>query len=287
MKSLRFEDRIIDFSYCFCEQKFNRFEIIKMPILEPIQQIADQAPVFFLVLFRVAGLLVLTPMMGSSVIPVKFRALLALALSAVIFPMVPTVVFEPNSFVGLAIAVGTEMLIGITMGFALSLLMLGVQVGAEMVGHQMGFAMARLVDPNTRVDTTVLSQFYVMLATLIYILMNGHLVMIKSLVNTFYTVPLLGASISTNVLDTLVAILSEAFMLGVRIAGPALVAIYLATLALGFISRTMPQLNILAAGFPIRITLAFTLLIASLGSVFMLFQDKLTAVLETIGLLFV
>ena len=256
-------------------------------LLTPIQNIFDQAPVFALVLFRVAGIVVLAPLLGSMAIPVKVKVMMALMISMAVFPLVPPIAFIPNSLMSLAMAVAGEMLIGITMGFVLSLLFVGVQFGAEMISYQMGLAMARLVDPMTEVSTTVLSQFYLLLTTLIYVLMNGHLVLIKSLAQTFNSIPLLSTFSGIPVLKICIEVLSSAFKMGICIAGPVLVALFLATAALGFISRTMPQLNILAAGFPIRITLAFVLLIASLGMVVMLFQDSLIIAFRQLGSIFI
>lgn len=258
-----------------------------MNLLNTIQHIIEHGPVFTLVLFRVAGLITMAPVLGSARIPVKIRVLFALVLSAAVYPMVPAVAAVPDTLPGLAIAVGAEMLIGISMGFALYLMLIGVQVGADLVSYQMGLGMAHLVDPNTELDSTVLSQLYLMVATLIYVLMNGHIVLIRSLVQTFDTVPLMGAGIGMDVLNLMVSILTNAFVLGIRVAGPALVAIYLATIALGFISRTMPQLNILAAGFPIRITLGLTLIITTFGAMGILFEDSIVFVLQEIGEIFI
>ncbi|KPK76559.1 MAG: hypothetical protein AMJ79_06245 [Phycisphaerae bacterium SM23_30] len=256
-------------------------------MLEAIKLLFDQAPAFALVLFRVGGLLILAPLMGSASIPAKVKILTAVVLSGAIFPQVSMIGAVPNNLFGLVAAVGNEILIGISMGFALSLMFTGVRVGAELVSQQMGWSLAHLIDPNSEASTTVLSQFYVLLATLIYVLMNGHLILIQSLVQTFETVPLMASGIAAGALELFVATITAAFGLGIRIAGPALAAIFLATLALGFISRTMPQLNILAAGFPVRITLALTILIASLGAACWLLEENIVAVLREIGVLFI
>ena len=255
-------------------------------LLYLIQHIFSQAPVFVLVLFRLSGMMVLAPLLGLMSIPVQIKIFIALLLSMAVFPLVPSPELVPNSLMGLAVAVAGEMLIGISMGFVLTLFFAGIQFGAELISYQMGFAMARLVDPMTQVSTTVISQFYILLASLIYILMNGHLILIKSLAKTFQTVPMLAGFEGRPVLDMSINILAEAFKLGVRMAGPALTAVFLASAALGFISRTMPQLNILAAGFPIRITLAFVLLIASLAMTGVLYQDGLIMVFRQIGYIF-
>jgi len=256
-------------------------------LLAPIQQIFEQIPMFVLVMFRMAGLIVLAPLMGSVTVPNKVKVLMVLVLSMAIFPLVPPIVYAPNSLLGLSVAVAGEMLIGISIGFVLLLLFVGIQFGAELVSYQMGFSMAQLIDPMTDISTTVLSQFYLLLGTLLYVLMDGHLILIKSLAQTFQTIPLLGGFNGLPVLKVCVVVITEAFKLGIRIAGPALVALFLEALAMGFISRTMPQLNILAAGFPIRIILALVLLLASMCTVLMLFQESLVMVFHQIGLIFI
>jgi len=257
-----------------------------MPLLGPIQRIFEQAPLFALVLMRIGGVMVLAPILGSATIPRRIKALIGLVLGMAVYPLVGAVAPVPQSWAGLALAGGGELLIGLTMGFIIMLMFTGIEVGAQMVGQQMGLSFARIVDPNLEISNDVLSQFYVLLVTLLYVLMNGHLVLIRALAGTFRTVPLLGGGMQRNILEQLVAMLTTAFTLGIRMAGPALIAIFLATIALGFISRTMPQLNILAAGFPVRITLALVLLVASMGSLCLLFQDGIVRALGRIGLLF-
>lgn len=241
--------------------------------------------------------MVSAPMLGSASIPVRIRVLLALVLAFLVFPLVPPLATAPSSIMLLIIGVAGEMLIGITMGFILTLVFLGIKVGAEIIGQQMGLSMAQIVDPFSNITSNVLSQFYSLLATVIYLMIDGHLVLISTVVGTFRTVPLMGAvdAVSQTIspengaplLGFFCAALVGAFTLGVRIAGPALIAIFLATLALGFVSRTMPQLNILAAGFPIRITLAFVILVASIGTVVMVFKNTLSDYLGEISMLFV
>lgn len=263
-----------------------------MDFLAPIQLISQQAPVFLLVLFRMAGIVIFAPMLGSVSVPMPIKGLIVLVISAAIFPQIDiSTVSAPalfsGGFLGLAFGVAREMLIGLVMGFALLLMFLGVQVGAELISQQMALSLAQISDPFTNSNTDILTKFYLMLATLIYVLMNGHLILIGTLIQTFDTVPLLSATFDQGMLDMMLSILSASFMLGIRIAGPAVAAIFLATIALGFISRTMPQLNILAAGFPVRIVLALILLIASLGTVYGLFQDSIVIVLSGLGQFFI
>lgn len=264
--------------------------------LAPIQLILDHVPTFVLVLFRIGGLMLLAPLLGAMSVPRRIKALTAVVLAVLVFPAVPGVAYVPTSLLGLAVGVGSEMLIGLTMGLLLSLMFVGVQLGSQMVGFQMGLGLANVIDPRTQSNTNVLSQLYLLLASLLYILMNGHLLLIKAIVQTFQTIPLMGAvkvitatsdvPVGFGLVDILASTLTGSYMLGIRIAGPALIAIFLATLALGFISRTMPQLNILAAGFPIRIILALMMLVVSFGSICFLLRGAIAAVFKNIGAIF-
>ncbi len=258
-----------------------------MDFLDPIQQIYERIPVFLLVVFRVGGMMALSPLLGLDSIPMRVKAMTAFVLAAAVFPLVPPAAGVPDSWSGLALAVGGEMLIGLLMGFTITLILAGIQIGAQTIAHQMGWGLAQVVDPTATMNIDVLTQFYTLLATLIFVLMKGLLILIRSLAETFRSIPLLTAwSVNPDMVGTLTGILQNSFALSIRIAGPALAAVFLATLALGFISRTMPQLNILAAGFPVQITLVMIILVASTATVLWLFQDSLAYALGEIETLF-
>lgn len=260
--------------------------------LLPIEILVGWTPVFILVMFRITGIFIFAPILGSLNIPMRIKALIALALAAAVFPIVvqsgllsPAV--APTSLWELGWGVAMELLIGLGMGFALMLMFVAVQLGAELISQQMALNLGRIIDPITGDSTDIVAQFYMMLTTLIYVLINGPAVMIRALVDTFFQVPLMGARPSEGLLTMFGKLLSTSFSLGVRIAGPALAAIFLSTLAMGFISRTMPQLNILAAGFPLRICLSMAVLIFSIGSVCLLLENYVVDVLNLVGRLFV
>ncbi len=257
-----------------------------MPLTE-IQQFVNLAPLFILVLFRIAALVAFAPLLGMQDIPVRVRIVMALVLTAAVWPMVRPVVWEPDSLVALAVGIGGEIMIGLAMGFILTLMFTGIRVGAEMVSQQIGFSMSEIVDPVSGSSSTLIAQFFILLTMLLYVLMNGHLVLIRSLVDTFSTVPLLSFQTNQTLLAVLLAVLTSAYQMGIRIAGPTLAAVFLATLALGFVSRTMPQLNILAAGFPIRILLSIVLLVASIGMIVGIFEESILYAFRQIGDLFI
>ena len=257
-----------------------------MDFLAPVELLFSHLPIFLLVLFRMAGIFTVAPMLSSMVIPVQVKMFIALLITCAVFPSVlagAQGMVLPQTMMALIIGITYEILVGIVLGFAVTLLFVGVQLGSELISQQMSLSMAQSFDPMTNATSDVVSKFYGMLMTLIFVMMDGHVILINALVSTYKTVPLLTATFNESMLDYLIGdVLMSAFRMGLQIAGPAVVAIFLATLALGFISRTMPQLNILAAGFPMRIMLALLLLVACLGSVCALFQNELIGVLHRV-----
>jgi len=258
-----------------------------MNFLLPLELLFAQLPLFMLVMFRIAGIFAIAPMLSSVAVPFQVKMFIVLLLSCVVFPSVMQMGVGlpdmPQTMMGLIIGIAFELMIGIVLGFTMVLLFVGVQLGGELISQQMSLSMAQSFDPMSNTASDVVSTFYGMLTTLIFILIDGHLVLIKAVIDTFSSLPLMSMRFNEGMLYYMVGdVLTNAFAMGIQIAAPAVVAIFLATLALGFISRTMPQLNILAAGFPLRIMLALMLLLAGLATVCAIFQAELMSVLQSL-----
>ena len=172
----------------------------------------------------------------------------------------------PGDWVSLVLGIGREMLLGATIGFATSLLFLGVQVGAQQIGQQMGIALANVFNPVSRATTNVLGGLFHLTALVIFLSIGGHRLMMHGLLETFDTVPLMGFGVGAGVLKMVVSLLTAAYVMTVKVAAPVLVAMMLASVAMGLIQRTMPQFNILSAGFQIRVMVAALILAVSVAS---------------------
>ena len=257
-----------------------------MNFLLPIETLFIKLPVFALVLFRVSGLAMFGPLLGMTSVPVNIRAIFMFVLALALWPLAPDLLYRPDSFVDLAVAAFSEILIGASMGLILLFIISGLKLGAELVSQQMGLSMSQMLDPLSGESSTLIQEFYNLLLSAFYVMINGHLILISTIADTFRTLPL-GTPFSTEpILITLIHVLTISFQAGIRLAGPALVSVFLATMALGFISRTMPQLNILAAGFPMRIMLSFFVMITALGAAFYIFDEYLIFAFNEIGGLF-
>jgi flagellar biosynthetic protein FliR len=210
-------------------------------------------PVFALVLFRVSGLMLTAPIYRSAVIPKRVRVALAMLLAVLIFPFVKTQApAEMSMSVALAGGVG-EMMIGATIGLSLTILFVALEVGGLIVGRQAGIVLANVYDPARDEEASIIGQVYTISFTVLFLLAGGHRAATAAVLDTYEVIPLLSFRLEGKFVVLLVEMLAAAFALGVRLAGPVLVALFLMGTALAFLSRTMPQLNILTVGFTLRL----------------------------------
>ncbi len=210
-------------------------------------------PVYALVLFRVAGLMVAAPLYSSRVVPVRVRAGLAMLVAFLMLPVVERQV--PSALpldVALIGAVG-EFMIGVTIGLAMAILLMGGEAAGLVVGQQAGLALADVFDPTRNQPGTVISQVYVIVVTALFLMIGGHRAAMAALLDTYKVIPVLSFGMNESFLLLLVEMMAAALVLGIRLAGPVLVALLLMEIALAFLSRTMPQFNILSVGFSLRL----------------------------------
>jgi len=265
--------------------------------LEPILR---HVPVWALVFFRLAGIFLVAPLFASQTIPRRVKILLALGLSFCVYPMlmdvesgtVPaasgvverarSVLTEGLHFWALAPIVTSEIMIGLVIGFGATLPIFGIQLGARMIDQQMGLT-AEVFNPELGEGAGVLDQVYFVLAMLIFLGIGGHRVLIEVLVGTFTRVPLGGFTADPAVMSLLTGLLASMMELAFRVAGPLLCLVFLESVAMGFIARTVPQMNILSIGFPVRIIAGASLLLGAAHIDGAVFENALTENLSRIG----
>ncbi len=235
----------------------------------PLELIAQylKVPVFALVVARLGGLLMFQPVLGALSVPINLRALLVLGLAVLITPFVALPAAMPDTGLGIALALGSEVLLGGVLGLAGVLCFLGLQWGGLLLAMESGLAFGRIVDPSSEEQETVIGVFYVQMAVVLYLVVGGHRALIAACLDTFEALPLLSdVELPMHGADMLFKALALSCHVAFRVAAPALVALFLVNLALGFIGRTMPHLNILAVGFSLKALVAFMLMAISLPS---------------------
>ncbi len=249
------------------------FDLLKLPIL---------LPGLLLVVFRVAGLSISAPIFSSTAISRRIKVGLAVVIALMTYPLAePTL---PTNLTVELVLVGVvgEIMIGVAMGFGLSAIFVSTQIGALMIAQQAGLALGRVFNPGLNAQTTPLGQLFFLVLTGLFLGMNGHVAVVRALLESFSFVPPLAFRVTPSVVELLVGLLTSSFVLAIRLAGPALTALFLVTLAMGFISRTVPQLNILAVGFSIRSTTALLMAAASMTVAQDLLVDGVIDTMQTV-----
>jgi flagellar biosynthetic protein FliR len=241
----------------------------------------NQFLIFTLVLTRISGLVMTAPIFGSSEVPARVRAFLAVALAVVIAPLESNVAVEyPGNLLNYLVFIGAEALVGVTLGLGVNLVFAGVQVAGQIIGQLSGMQLADVFNPGFDTSVPVISQimFYVTLA--VFVTIGGHRKVLEALLDTYQWLPPGTAGIPKSLTETLTTLLAQSFTLGIRAAAPAMTALLLATLLLGLASRTLPQLNVMALGFGLNSLVTLFTLALSLSAVAWIFQEQVEPMLD-------
>jgi flagellar biosynthetic protein FliR len=214
---------------------------------------------FMLIFFRMTGLFLTAPLFGSGQIPPLVKIWLSFIMAILVFPLAGAgpVPAAPNLGI-YAVAAAAELAVGLLLGLAAQMLFVAVQMGGMIIGQELGLTMANVIDPITNDQVSVVSQFKLLLAVLIYLAIDGHHVLIGALMRSFGALPVASLTLRDPALELLSdGMVGEMLRVSVQVAAPVLVSLFLVTVALGFMARTVPEMNIFSLGFGLRILLGF------------------------------
>jgi flagellar biosynthesis protein FliR len=204
-------------------------------------------------LTRILGLVAAAPLFGHASVPNQVKVLLGVLLALIIAPTVPAVpAVDPMSWAGLLILV-QELLIGLAMGFAMRLVFAAIEYAGELASNVMGFSFASFFDPTTQGRSAAISQFLSMVATMAFLAVNAHLVLLAALSESFTSLPISSSPISLAAPLELARLGSRIFSAGLQLSLPIIAALLITNVALGILTRAAPQLNIFGIGFPITL----------------------------------
>ena len=243
---------------------------------------------FTLVLTRVSGICMVAPVYGSEEIPRQIRALFAAAMAFLIMPSQWHVQVDyPGSIFNYAAFVGSELLIGLSLGLGVHFLFTGIQLAGQVIGRVSGLMLADVIDPTSGVNVSVFSRVYYLVAIAAFVCIGGHRLLIMALLDTFEAIPPGAAEIRPELGETFTTLLAQSFYFGFQAGAPVVTAVLMSTVVLGLIARTMPQLNILAVGFGLNSMLSLGVMGFSIGIAVWVFQDRveptIQMVLRTLG----
>lgn len=238
---------------------------------------------FIYPLTRILAVIASAPFWSSTAIPRRVRLMLGLAIALGLAPVLPPMpVVSPFSGPGIWILV-QQLLIGTGMGFAMRIVYAAVDIAGEFIGSQMGLGFATFYDPLSSSQTPVISEFLDMLALLVFLAINGHLIYVATLAQSFTAIPVGITPLGSGSWLNLAELGSKMFAAGLLLALPIIVALLITNLALAVLTRAAPQLNIMSIGFPLTLTVGFIALAMMLNYLVTplqaIFEQGLTAML--------
>ena len=232
---------------------------------------------------RIAAMLAIAPIFGARMVPQRARLFIALLLTWIILPLLPEVpALDPLSLSG-ALVTAQQLVIGLAIGFSLQLVFATLVIAGQTIAMGMGLGFAQMVDPQNGVNVPVIGQYYVVVATLLFLALNGHLALIRVLVDSFQSLPVGVDALTREDFRAIAYWGARMFADAVMVALPAVASILLVNLAFGVVSRSAPQLNIFGVGFPVTLTLGFVILVFAVANLLPQMQHLLNGAFSSLS----
>ena len=238
---------------------------------------------FALITARVSGLFLVAPVWGGGGVPRRVKVALAAMVALVLLPVVPRgnpAALIDGGLLQYLAAVGGELLVGTALGLVAAMVLAGIELGGLFVGRQTGLALANVIDPSSGNQVSVMGRFYRFLALVVFLGVGGHRMLVMALCRSYEVAPLGAVALNASrvagsgeLAAALVGAAGRMFTIGLAVAAPVVVTLVVTTIALGLIARTVPQMNILVVGFPVRILLGWLVTLISIGAVAVLAVD--------------
>ncbi len=250
----------------------------------------EQWYVFLIVLARMAAVVAALPVFTASQASMRMRLGLAAGFSVLLYPVLDIPV-DPGQMTpaGLGFIVVQEALLGLLLGFVIQLIFFAVQLGGTVVGYQMGFAAANILDPQNQEQMPLLAQFQNVFAILVFLALNAHHTVLRVMVRSYDILPPGNLDFSGGAIPFLMELTGQMFVLGVQLVAPVMMALIVSMFILGIMSRVFSQLQVFLLSFPINISLALIILGLSLEMIMLMLeyeffeiQDRLLRILRLV-----
>lgn len=236
---------------------------------------------FLCVLSRIGPLLAMMPPLQGSSIPNRIKVLLALSIALAVTPLVMENASDlPGHIIEIVIGLAKELLLGMLFGTSVMLIVTSLQIGGQVISSLASMDVAQAADPTTQETITVISQMFSWVAMALFLTLGGHRVVLGACLDSFQLYPAGKVLAEENWLLHLPDLLLHSVSIGMRAAAPPAIALLLANFVTALIGRTLPQLNIMAIGFSLNVTIMILVLATSIASIGWVFQNELVEWVE-------
>ena len=238
---------------------------------EIMNDILNRYQIFLLVFIRATGIFIITPIFSRRNVPNILKIGFAFFITLIVYNLLnlDIVIYDDLRMVGLIIQ---EFAIGLILGFIAYAFFTSLYVAGQIIDVQIGFGMVNVLDPQHNVQLPITGNFYYILAVLIFLLVNGHHTIITALVDSFQLIPIGEFTINVFVVNQMIDIFGQVFIIGIKIAIPIVATMFLANVLLGILARTVPQMNVFVVGMPFKIIVGLLVLIFTLPIIVPVFE---------------
>lgn len=230
-------------------------------------QLESWLAMYFWPFARIAGCLMVAPIFGAKFVPARLRIVLAGAITLLVAPLLPPVPQVEMFSIQSMLITAQQVLVGVIVGFTLQFIFDAVGMGGQLLANSMGLSFAFNIDPMRGASTPALGQIYLLLMTMTFLALNGHLALLEALVRGFQTVPVGVNGVGPLGLWKVVHFAEQLFSGALSIALPGMTALLVVNISFGVISRAAPTLNLFAVGFPVALIAGLVILTAGMPGV--------------------
>ncbi|MCD6335840.1 MAG: flagellar type III secretion system protein FliR [Candidatus Latescibacteria bacterium] len=247
--------------------------------MELLEYLLTRFQIYLLAVVRIGGLIATAPPFSYRNVPVQIKVGLALILGLIVLPMLSTdPAAMPKDAVSYLVLLTRETIVGLLMGYVLLLFFMGVQFSGQLVGLQMGFGIVNVLDPMSSTQISIIGEFQYLIAMLLFLAVRAHHLLIEVLVGTFKWIPVGGVRLPASLGEGLIRISAQVFVTAIKLGAPMIVTLFLTSVALGIVARTVPQMNVFIVGFPLKIAIGLLMLGVSFPFFYYVFGRLLTGV---------
>lgn len=236
-------------------------------MLIPFDTLIEIWNIFLLVLVRISGMFFLSPIFGRRNIPNYYKVGFCFMFALIVANTVPVPdVSAYNTLLSYSLLIAKELLIGLMLGSISYVLFSSIYIAGQLIDMRIGFGMVSVFDPVSNIQIPITADFYVIFATLFMLVTDSHHLLIKAVADSFKVLPVGTVAFEGETSKQLVDLFSAVFATGFKIAAPVTATILISDIALGIISKSMPQLNVFILGMPVKIILGLGVILLTIGA---------------------
>ncbi len=236
---------------------------------------------FLVLVSRIGGIVGAFPMLYGRTVPAQIKIALVVMLGMVLAPLIRIPPLSRDA-VEMTAGLASELLIGLVIGLAVRLLFGALEVAGDLIGTQIGFGAVQLLDPMTSQQSSLISEYFRIIASLVFLSLNAHMVVVAAIVSSYDAIPPFGATLSPDVGEEVLQLSQHMFLVALKLSAPVLVAMILINVLLAMLGRAVTQINVFVLSFPLTIAGGLLVLGLALPYTVSLFEQEFMGLHDTI-----